>query len=256
MLDTYGPLVRRPCVPAHHGSPGHPHRFGISRWTPTTAPWRCRAVVVATGTEGESEGWPALARNLPDRLHQITAPALPGGRGRVRGRAPCWSSGASASGVQIADEPAGAAGGQGGDRRRRRPRPGCRRHLPRSRHLPTGWTSWASSTSAYDEGRGTWSGPRRLPSMQLAGTPGRRRSMDLGHAVPRSGVTLTGRFVGGSPRDRAPSSPGRWPTCSRAADLKQARLLDRVDGLRRRARPAGLGRATRPSGRRPPFPKP
>ena len=51
--------------------------------------WRCRAVVVATGTEGESR-LPALARDLPGRPaadHRAAATASPGRSRRAR----CWS---------------------------------------------------------------------------------------------------------------------------------------------------------------------
>ena len=66
---------------------------------------------------------------------------------------------------------------------------------------------------------------RGLPSLQLVGTP-ERRSLDLA-ALSASGVELTGRLVGIA-RGRAQFS-GSLANFIKAADLKQARLLDRVD---------------------------
>jgi putative flavoprotein involved in K+ transport len=66
---------------------------------------------------------------------------------------------------------------------------------------------------------------RRLPSLQLAGTP-QRRALDLA-ALTADGVELIGRFVGVA-RGRAQFS-GSLANMIKAADLKQARLLDRVD---------------------------
>ena len=90
-------------------------------------PWHCRAVVVATGTEAESRV-PALAADLPGDLQQVTALGYRG-PGRLAPGA-VLVVGASASGVQIADELRRAAGAP----RRRRPRPGAA-HVPWPRHL-------------------------------------------------------------------------------------------------------------------------
>ena len=73
-------------------------------------PWRCRAVVVATGTEGEAR-LPALARDLPGRLQQVSAL---GHRGH--GRQQAGRSG-----------PSRRAEGTGAHPRRRAGR-GCGRH--------------------------------------------------------------------------------------------------------------------------------
>ena len=129
-------------------------------------PWRCRAVVVATGTEGESKV-PALARDLPGRLQQVTALGYRG-PGQV---APggVLVVGASASGVQIADELRRA--GEGGDRRRRRPRPGAA-DLPRPRHAAGPRTRRRSGSPC----RGTEAGEcavLRFPAARRA--TGRRR---------------------------------------------------------------------------------
>lgn len=179
--------------------------------------WRCRAVVVATGTEGEAKV-PALARDLPAHLHQITA---------LRYREPAQLApggvlvvGASASGVQIADE-LQRAGRQVsiavGDHVRV-PRAYRGRDIYRWMH------ELGILDERYDEVEDL-ARARRLPSLQLAGTP-QRRTVDLA-ALSAAGVALTGRFVGVA-RGRAQFS-GSLPNLIKAADLKQARLLQRID---------------------------
>jgi len=66
---------------------------------------------------------------------------------------------------------------------------------------------------------------RRLPSLQLVGSP-QRRSLDLA-TLSAGGVQLTGRLVG-IDRGRALFS-GSLANFLKAGDLKQARLLDRID---------------------------
>ena len=66
---------------------------------------------------------------------------------------------------------------------------------------------------------------RRLPSLQLVGTP-ERRTLEL-NTVAAQGVQLVGRLVGRS-GDRAQFSGSLANVCA-SADLKQQRLLDRLD---------------------------
>jgi putative flavoprotein involved in K+ transport len=149
-------------------------------------PWRCRAVVVATGMEGETKV-PAPARDLPDHLQQITAKGYrePGqvAPGEV------LVVGASASGVQIADElqragrPVTVAVGD----HVRVPRTYRGRDIYRWMH------DLGILDERYDEVPDLVRA-RRLPSLQLAGTP-QRRTLDLA-ALTAAGVELTGRFVG------------------------------------------------------------
>jgi putative flavoprotein involved in K+ transport len=173
--------------------------------------------VVATGTEGESRV-PALARDLPEHLQQITAlryrqpgQLAPGGVLVV---------GASASGVQIADElrRAGRVVSVAVGDHVRVPR------TYRGRDIYRWMDELGVLDERYDEVEDL-ARARRLPSLQLAGTP-QRRSLDLA-TLSAAGVTLTGRFVGVA-GDRAQFS-GSLPNLLKAADLKQARLLDRVD---------------------------
>ena len=179
--------------------------------------WGCRAVVVATGTEGESKV-PALARDLPGHVQQITAlryrepgQVAPGGVLVV---------GASASGVQIADELRRAG-------RQVTVAVGDHVRVPRTyrgRDIYRWMDDLGILAERHDEVEDL-TRARRLPSLQLAGTP-QQRAHDLA-ALSAAGVELTGRFVGLA-RGRAQFS-GSLANLIRAADLKQARLLERID---------------------------
>ena len=128
--------------------------------------------------------------------------------------------GASASGVQIADE------------LRRAGRPvtlavGDHVRVPRTyrgRDIYRWLDELGILDERYDEVEDLVRA-RRLPSLQLVGTP-ERRSLDLA-ALSAAGVELTGRLVGIA-RGRAQFS-GSLANFVKAADLKQGRLLDRVD---------------------------
>ncbi|HEY0816341.1 MAG TPA: NAD(P)/FAD-dependent oxidoreductase [Pseudonocardia sp.] len=179
--------------------------------------WRCRTVVVATGTEGEPRV-PAIATDLPGHLHQISA---------LRYREPGQVTpgrvlvvGASASGVQIADELRRAG-------RQVTVAVGDHVRVPRTyrgRDIYRWMDELGILDERYDEVEDL-ARARRLPSLQLAGTPG-RRSLDLA-ALSAAGVELTGRLVGVD-RGRAQFS-GSLANLIKSADLKQARLLERVD---------------------------
>ena len=181
-------------------------------------PWLCRAVVVATGTEGESRV-PALARELGGDLQQITALGYrEPGQGRARRGA---GGGRLGIGVQIADE------------LRRAGRPvtlavGDHVRVPRT-YRGHDIYFWMDELGVLDErydevedlGRA-----RRLPSLQLVGSP-QRRSPRPGQPVDVQASDLTGRLVGIA-RGRGLFS-GSLANFLTAGDLKQTRLLDRVD---------------------------
>ena len=203
--------------------------------------WRCRAVVVATGTEGESK-LPALARDLPGHLQQITALGYrePGqvAPGEV------LVVGASASGVQIADELQRAG-------RQVTVAVGDHVRVPRTyrgRDIYRWMDELGILDERYDEVEDLVRA-RRLPSLQLVGTP-RRRTLDLA-ALSTEGVALTGRFVGVA-RGRAQFA-GSLTNLIKAADLKQGRLLDRIDA---HIDEHGLGDLTGPPDRPSPTPVP
>src|SRR6185436_11048534 len=179
--------------------------------------WRCRAVVVATGTEGESRV-PALAAELDGDLQQVTALGY-----REPGQVAPGAVlvvGASASGVQIADElrRAGRSVTLAVGDHVRVPR------TYRGRDIYRWMDELGVLDERYDEVEDL-ARARRLPSLQLVGTP-ERRSLDLA-TLSAAGVQLTGRLVGVA-RGRALFS-GSLANFLKAGDLKQARLLDRID---------------------------
>jgi putative flavoprotein involved in K+ transport len=181
--------------------------------------WHCRALVVATGASSEPRV-PALAADLPASIRQLTAlryrnpDQLGDGDGEV------LVVGASASGTQIADELARAgrqvtvAGGE---------------HvgLPRTyRGRDIHW--WMDVIGQLDE---RWdevedlARARRHTSLQLIGSP-ERRTLDL-NALTGAGVGLVGKLL----RIAGPKAQfsGGLRHLVAGADLKQNRLLDRID---------------------------
>lgn len=175
------------------------------------------AVVIATGACSTPK-IPTIASDLPSSVQQLAPinyrnPAqIDDGRVLVVG--------ASASGAQIADEL--QRGGRDvtlavGDHVR----------LPRTyRGMDIHW--WMDTIGLLDErfdevdeiGRA-----RRLPSLQLVGSP-ERRSLDL-NTLHEAGVQLVGRFAGiaGSTAQFS----GSFANQLSSADLKLGRLLDRID---------------------------
>ncbi len=224
MLDTYARAFTAPV---------HPHTT-VTAVVPTLSgfqvdtddgPWRCRAVVVATGTEGEPR-LPTLARDLPGHLHQLTALHY-----RKPGQLTAGDVlvvGASASGVQIADElrRTGKAVTVAVGDHVRVPR------TYRGRDIYRWMDELGILDERYDEVEDL-TRARRLPSLQLAGTP-QRHTLDLA-TLSTAGIELTGRLVGVAPgrgqsraQFRAQFS-GSLANLIKAADLKQTRLLDRID---------------------------
>ncbi|HSP27113.1 MAG TPA: NAD(P)-binding domain-containing protein, partial [Ilumatobacteraceae bacterium] len=179
--------------------------------------WRARAVVLATGACSDPYV-PPIANDMPGHLghvspiHYRNPDALAGGGVLVVG--------ASASGLQIADELSRAG-------RDVMLAVGDHVRLPRTyRGMDIHW--WLDAVGQLDErwdevpdiGRA-----RRLPSLQLIGTP-ERRDLDL-NAVAATGVRVVGRLVGCSAH-RAQFS-GSFANMCASADLKQGRLLDLCD---------------------------
>ncbi len=198
-------------------------------------PWAARAVVMATGACSNPHV-PAMAGDMPDHIEHITP---------IRYRNPTQLRdggvlvvGASASGLQIADELSRFGRGVTlavGDHVR----------LPRTyRGMDIHW--WMDTIGQLDERYDEVDDldrARRLPSLQLIGSP-ERRDLDL-TTVAQNGVTLVGRLAGRSGHKAQFS--GSFANMCTSADLKERRLLDRLDeyaashGL-----DAELGEATRP----------
>ncbi len=180
--------------------------------------WQCDVVVAATGASSEPRV-PALRAELPTRIDQLTAldyrrPAQLDPDGEI------LVVGASASGVQIASEL---------QRSGRAVTIAVGEHvrLPRSyRERDVYW--WLDAIGQLDERYDEVDDidrARRHASVQLVGT-NEHSDLDL-NALGAQGVRCVGRLVGIS---------GRTAQCSGAlaslvanADLKQARLLHRID---------------------------
>ncbi|MEP7046190.1 MAG: NAD(P)-binding domain-containing protein [Ilumatobacteraceae bacterium] len=215
-LDGYGRSI---------GAPVHTHvdveqvtaRAGGFEVATDQGTWTCDAVVAATGASSEPR-LPAVAAELPGRVDQLTAlqyrnpDQLRDGEVLVVG--------ASASGAQIADE------------LRRSGRQvaiavGEHVRLPRThRGRDIHW--WMDAIGQLDERYDEVDDinrARRLPSLQLVGSP-ERRTLDL-NALCASGVDVVGklmRIVG----QKAQFS-GALGNLVANADLKLYRLLARID---------------------------
>jgi putative flavoprotein involved in K+ transport len=198
--------------------------------------WRCDALVAATGASSEPR-LPALAAEVPARIDQVTALAYrnPGQLARDRG---VLVVGASASGVQIADELARAGHDvtiSVGEHIR----------LPRSyRGRDIYW--WLDRIGQLDERYDEVDDldrARRHASVQLVGTD-QRRDIDL-NALRTTGVQVVGRFM--AVRGTTAQFSGALTSLVANADLKQNRLLRRADELVvERAMAEEVGPATEP----------
>jgi putative flavoprotein involved in K+ transport len=207
-------------------------------------PWSCRAVVVATGAASLPRR-PALAADLPGSIVQLD-PTTYRNPEQLRS-GPVLVVGASASGVQVAEE-LQRSGRQVvlsvGDHVR----------VPRTyRGMDISW--WMHTLGVLDE---RWDEvddidrARRLPSLQLVGSDD-RRDLDL-TTLHADGVEVVGRLAG--LRDGRAQFSGGLTTLCRSADLKQARLLDRIDAhAAEHGLDAELGPPERPEPTRLPVPR-
>jgi putative flavoprotein involved in K+ transport len=185
-------------------------------------PWSCRAVVVATGPAAVAKVPPSAAL-VPPHVEQVTSLEYRN-PGSVPGDGTVLVSGASASGVQIADE------------LRRAGRPvvvaaGEHTRVPRrSRGMDIHW--WMDAIGLLDERPDDipdLDRARRLPALQLIGTTD-RRDLDLA-TLASQGVEVVGRLA--SVDDHHLYFSGSLPNLVASADLKMGRLLDRVDEFAR-----------------------
>lgn len=212
------------------------------RVTESSGGWQCRTVVMATGAASFPR-IPGPAGELPNHIEQLTPldycnpRTISGDRVLVVG--------ASASGVQLADE-LRASGKQV------TLAVGNHVRVPRTyRGRDIHW--WLDATGQLDE-RAADLDPartRRVPSLQLVGSP-ERRAVDV-NALSARGVQVTGRLVGVA-GNRALLSGSLANACL-SADLKMNRLLDLVDHHMEAQGWSGLPSPDRPAPTRvPPAP--
>ncbi len=180
--------------------------------------WRCDVIVAATGASSESRV-PTLASSLPRSVQQLTSlsyklPAQIDDRGRV------LVVGASASGVQIADELQRAG-------RDVTIAVGDHIRLPRSyRGCDIYW--WLDRIGQLDE---RWDEvedlqrARRHASVQVVGSDD-GRDVDL-TSLQTLGVQIVGRLM--AIRGTTALCSGGLGSLVANADLKEARLLHRID---------------------------
>lgn len=179
--------------------------------------WCCDAVVVATGASSEPR-LPAVAAEVPADIDQLTA--LEYRNPDQVGGCEVLVVGASASGMQIADEVQRSG-------RSVTIAVGDHVRLPRS-HRDRDIYWWMDAIGQlddrYDEvddiGRA-----RRLPSVQLIGSP-ERRSLDI-NVLVSAGVGVVGKFM--RVAGRTAQFSGSVANLVANADLKQNRLLQRID---------------------------
>jgi putative flavoprotein involved in K+ transport len=184
--------------------------------------WRAPTVVLASGA-ATVPAVPQVARLVPAGITSVT-PAVYHNPGELPDGG-VLVVGASASGIQLADE------------LHRSGRPvtlavGEHVRMPRTyRGRDILWWLDASGVlgQRYDEVDDLVRA-RNVPSMQLVGSPG--RTVDL-NALTRAGVRLTGRLAG--IRDGTAQFSGSLPNVCALADLKLGRLLDTVDAWARAA---------------------
>jgi putative flavoprotein involved in K+ transport len=180
--------------------------------------WLCRAVVVASGACNIADV-PTFADRVPRSITQLTAQEYRNPDQLADGGV--LVVGASSSGTQIAHEihrsgrPVTLSVGE----HIRAPR------VYRGKDLEWWMDAAGVLDERYDE-MDDIARARRVPSLQLAGTPD-RTTLDI-NALTEIGVKLVGRLGGISEDGRAQFSGSLRNMCA-LSDLKMGRLLDRID---------------------------
>ncbi|MBX3706408.1 MAG: NAD(P)-binding domain-containing protein [Pseudomonadales bacterium] len=216
LIEHYARIIAAPVRTGVHVTRVHTYGGGYRAET-DAGPITTRCVVLATGACARPN-IPASAAGIPPGIRTLSTAAYrnpdqlePGGVLVV---------GASASGIQIADE------------LQRSGRPvtlavGEHIRAPRTyRGRDVQW--WLDGSGIQDERIEAQDDPERargVPSLQLAGTPD-GRMLDL-NALTAIGVRLVGRLVG--VRDGVAQFSGSLRNCAAMSDLKMNRLLDRLD---------------------------
>lgn len=185
--------------------------------TTTSGRFESRSVVVATGACNTPE-IPELAAKLPGSMQQL-APIHYRNPDQIESSS-VLVVGASASGAQLADELARSG-------RTVTLAVGEHTRLPRTyRGMDIHW--WLDTLGLLDERIEDLEDvvrARRLPSLQLVGSP-EKRTLGL-NELTDSGVQLVGRLAGVA-NDTVQFS-GSLANMAAMADLKMYRLLDRID---------------------------
>jgi putative flavoprotein involved in K+ transport len=180
--------------------------------------WRCRAVVVASGACNIADV-PTFSDRVPRSIMQLTAQEYRNPEQLDDGGV--LVVGASSSGTQIAHEihrsgrPVTLSVGE----HIRAPR------VYRGKDLEWWMDAAGVLDDRYDE-MDDIARARRVPSLQLAGTPD-RSTLDI-NALTEMGVKLVGRLGGVSENGKAQFSGSLRNMCA-LSDLKMGRLLDRID---------------------------
>jgi putative flavoprotein involved in K+ transport len=180
--------------------------------------WRCRTLVLASGACNIALV-PAFADRVPASITTLTAQSYRNPGQLADGGV--LVVGASSSGTQIAAEllrsgrPVTLSVGE----HIRAPR------LYRGKDLQWWMDTAGVHDDRYDEADDI-ARARRVPSLQLAGTPD-RSTLDL-NALTDLGVTLVGRLAGITEDGKAQFAGSLRNMCA-MSDLKMGRLLDRID---------------------------
>ncbi|MGA7233501.1 MAG: NAD(P)-binding domain-containing protein, partial [Xanthobacteraceae bacterium] len=180
--------------------------------------WLCRTVVHASGASNIADV-PTFANRVPPSIMQLTAQEYRNPEQLANGGV--LVVGASSSGTQIAHEihrsgrPVTLSVGE----HIRAPR------VYRGKDLQWWMDSAGVLDDRYDE-IDDIARARRVPSLQLAGTPD-RSTLDI-NALSGIGVKLVGRLGGISDDGKAQFSGSLRNMCA-LSDLKMGRLLDRID---------------------------
>ncbi len=215
-LSRYAEMIAAPVQTRSRVSSLTPADKGFAVVTQTGS-WRCRAVVLATGACNIARV-PAIAAAVPP--HVATISSMDYRNPRQLDEGGVLVVGASATGTQLADEihrsgrPVTLSVGE----HVRAPR------VYRGKDIQ--W--WMDATGLHDERYDAVDDidrVRRLPSLQLAGSP-ERRTLDL-NALTGIGVRLVGRIAGIS-EGKAQFSGSLHNNCA-MADLKMNRLLGTID---------------------------
>lgn len=180
--------------------------------------WRCSTVVIASGACNIARV-PSFAASVPPSVATLTAQSYRNPAQVADGGV--LVVGASSSGTQIAHElqRAGRAVTLAVGEHIRAPR------LYRGRDLEWWMDAAGVLNERYDQVEDI-ARARRVPSLQLAGTPN-RSTLDL-NALSDVGVRLVGRLAGITQDGKAQFSGSLRNMCA-LSDLKMRRLLDQID---------------------------